>query len=195
VNTINIRDLGKWPRQTVGKYVSAMTKEIQVSLKMCGPAIVQTIIDGTRPFPPVNTGEYRRNWKVRNIPGGAVLFNPTLQAGIIERGRRPGIGVSRKGQEDLARWVHLHGMDAAGPLTSRQRATRRRMRKAGVDKRGIRMRQMWSQENRARGIAFLIARAIKRRGLPAKNILGRAKPIIVMQVVRDVEAIMVKGVA
>ena len=194
MNTINIRDLGKWPRQTVGKYVSAMTKEIQISLKMCGPAIVQTIIDGTRPFPPVNTGEYRRNWKVRNIPGGAVLFNPTLQAGIIERGRRPGIGVSRQGQEDLARWVHLHGMDKQ-PMSIREKRTRRRMREAGIDKRGLRMRRMWQQENRARGIAFLIARAIKRRGLPAKNILGRAKPIIVMQVVRDVEAIMVKGVA
>ena len=69
------------------------------------------------------------------------------------------------------------------------------MREAGVDKRGLRIRKIWQQENRARGIAFLIARAIKRRGLPAKNILGRAKTFIVMQVVRDVEAIMVKGVA
>ena len=193
MNTINIRDLGKWPRQTVGKYVSAMTKEIQISLKMCGPAIVQTIIDGTRPFPPVNTGEYRRNWKVRNIPGGAVLFNPTLQAGIIERGRRPGIGVSRKGQEDLARWVHLHGMDSA-PLTIRERRVRRRMRDAGVTKEGFRARRMWKQESRARSVALLIARAIRRRGLPAKNILGRARPFIVAQVVRDVEDMMVRGI-
>ena len=193
MNTINIRDLGKWPRQTVGKYVSAMTKEIQISLKMCGPAIVQTIIDGTRPFPPVNTGEYRRNWKVRNIPGGAVLFNPTLQAGIIERGRRPGIGVSRKGQEDLARWVHLHGMDSA-PLTIRERRVRRRMRDAGVTKEGFRARRMWKQDSRARSVALLIARAIRRRGLPAKNILGRARPFIVAQVVRDVEDMMVRGI-
>lgn len=193
--TVNIRDLVKWPKATVDRYVGAMTKEIQTSLRVHGPAIIQTIIDNQRPYKPVNTGEYRRNWKVRNISGGALLFNPTLQAGIIERGRRPGVGVSREGQEALARWVHLHGMDKADALTKRQRAIRRRLRAGGIAKEGMRARTRWSQENRARGIAFLIARAIKRRGLPAKHILGQAKPIILMQVVRDVEGVLVRGVA
>jgi hypothetical protein len=179
----------------VGKYHAEIVKQIQVSVKMHGPAIIQAIIDGTRPYPPVNTGEYRRAWKVRSISNGALIFNPTKQAGIIGNGRRPGFGVSREGQEALARWVHLHGMDKA-KVSKRERRYRRLMTKAGFgDKDRFRARTRQSMENRARGIAFVIARAIKRRGLPAKNILGQAKPIITMQVLNDVDAVMVRGVA
>ena len=192
--SVNISDLAKWPKVMVGKYHREIVKQIQVSVKMHAPAIIQAIIDGAKPYPPVNTGEYRRNWKVRNITDGALLYNPTKQAGIIERGRRPGFGVSREGQEALARWVHLHGMDRQ-PSSLRERRTARRMRAAGISKQGLRARKIWTQENRARGIAFVIARAIKRRGLPAKNILGQAKPIITMQVLNDVDAVMVRGVA
>ena len=178
----------------VGKYHAEIVKQIQVSVKMHGPAIIQAIIDGTRPYPPVNTGKYRRAWKVRSISNGALIFNPTKQAGIIGNGRRPGFGVSREGQEALARWVHLHGMDRQ-PMSIREKRAGRKMRAAGISKQGLRARKMWTQENRARGIAFVIARAIKRRGLPAKNILGQAKPIITMQVLNDVDAVMVRGVA
>ena len=178
----------------VGKYHAEIVKQIQVSVKMHGPAIIQAIIDGTRPYPPVNTGEYRRAWKVRSISNGALVFNPTKQAGIIENGRRPGFGVSREGQEALARWVHLHGMDRQ-PMSIREKRAGRKLRAAGISKQGLRARKMWTQENRARGIAFVIARAIKRRVTPGKNILGQAKPIITMQVLNDVDAVMVRGVA
>jgi hypothetical protein len=66
---------------------------------------------------------------------------------------------------------------------------------AAVEKTARTKRRKWMQENRARGIAFVIARAIKRRGLPAKHILGQAKPIITMQVLRDVEGVLARGVA
>jgi hypothetical protein len=41
-------------------------------------------------------------------------------------------------------------------------------------------------------VAFLIARAIKRRGLPAKHILGRAKNQIVDLVMRNIHLAMGK---
>ena len=66
--------------------------------------------------------------------------------------------------------------------------------KEAIDKRARILRQKWSQENRARGIAFLIARAIKRRGLPAKHILERAKPAIISQVIQDIDTMLAKGV-
>ena len=187
--SVNISDLAKWPKVMVGKYHREIVKQIQISVKMRGPMIVQAIIDGTKPYPPVHTGEYRRNMKVRDLSNGALLYNPTKRAGIIERGRRPGFGVSRQGQEDLARWVHLHGMD---------RATGRQMRFARsrfVKKGGAARFKRLLEEDRARSIAFLIARSIKRRGLPAKYIFARAKPLIVESVLNDVDAVMVRGVA
>ncbi len=188
-SSVNISDLGRWPKIMVGKYNGAIVKQIQISVHMHGPMIVQAMIDGTRPYPPVNTSDYRRNWKVRNLSNGALLFNPTKQAGIIERGRRPGIGVSRQGQEDLARWVHLHGMDR--PTSKQMRFARSRHAGKGG---AARFRKIL-QEDRARSIAFMIARAIKRRGLPAKNVLGRAKPLIVEKVLHDVDGVLVRGVA
>jgi len=187
ISTVSLADLGKWPQKITRERHGAIVEAMRVSVKTCGPGIVQAIIDQVRPHPPVNTGEYRRNWKVRNITDGVMLFNPTKQAGIIEHGRRPGFGVSREGQEALERWVHLHGMDRQ-PTSKRERATRRRMRAGGTSKEGIRARSRWQQDSVARGIAFLIARAIKRRGLPANNILAQAKPLITAQVMQDVEA-------
>jgi hypothetical protein len=37
-----------------------------------------------------DTGVYRRSWKTSPLPDGAVLFNASRYADIIERGRRPG---------------------------------------------------------------------------------------------------------
>jgi hypothetical protein len=193
--SVNIADLVKWPKALVDRYNAGTIATIRTSLKLHGVAQVQVAIDGTVPYPPVNTGGYRRGWKVRELSNGAFLFNPDRSASIIERGRRPGFGVSKEGREALARWVHLHGMDRAGPLTKRQRAARRRMRDSGVGKEGIRARGRWQQANRALGIAFLIAREIKRRGLPAKRVLARAKPGIIRLVMADVDAFFVKGPA
>jgi hypothetical protein len=191
-STVQLADIGKWPLKVVHQYHSGIVDTMRVSVKTYGPAIIQAVIDGVRPHPPVNTGDYRRGWKVRNITDGVFLYNPTKQAGIIERGRRPGTGVSQEGQEAIARWVHLHGMDRDG-MSTRERRARRKMRAAGAEKAAFRFRTRWTQDSRARAIAFLIARAIKRRGLPAKNILAQAKPILTMQVSNDVEAMIARG--
>jgi hypothetical protein len=144
---------------------------------MHAPALIQEAIAAVKPYQPVHTGEYKRSWKVRNIPDGAAFFNPTLQASIIERGRRPGHGVSREGQEALARWAHLHGMDRFDGNRGMRRPVRG---KAG-------------KESQARAIAFLIARKIKARGLPAKNVLGSVKAQICERVRADVQDMMAKG--
>ena len=194
IGSVKLSDLGKWPAKVAHERHGAIVNAIRVSVKTNGPAIIQAVIGGVKPYPPVNTGEYRRNWKVRNITDGVLLFNPTKQAGVIENGRRPGFGISRQGQEDLARWAHLHGMDRK-PMSRRERATRRKMRTEGYGKEAFRGRIRWQQDSRARSIAFLIARAIKRRGLPAKHILAMAKPFIVMQVMRDIDMALAQKAA
>jgi hypothetical protein len=80
-------------------------------------------------------------------------------------------------------------------VSAREKRAGRRLRAAGVSKEGIGHRRKWQMENRARAIAYVIARAIKRRGLPAKNILGQARPLIIEKVLSDVDSIMVRGVA
>jgi hypothetical protein len=191
--TIKLADIGKWPQKVVHQYHGGIVSTIRTSLRMHAPVLFQEAIASVKPFQPVNTGDYKRSGKVVNITDGAMFFNPTIQASIIDKGRRPGKGVSREGQEALARWVHLHGMDRA-PMSKRERRHRRLMRKAGLgDKSYARMRSQSSQESRARAIAFLIARAIKRRGLPAKNVISGMREELTRRVLNDVESMIAKG--
>ena len=94
----------------------------------------------------VNTGIYRRAWKWRRITNGAVISNSVPYASVIEDGRRRGKGVSRQGQVALARWA---------------------IRKGLVQGKGKK------RDAAARNVAFLIARALKKRGLKGRKVMGR----------------------
>jgi hypothetical protein len=193
-SSVQISDLVRWPKQIVQRYQTGIVQQIRISVRMHAPVLFQTAIAGVKPYQPVNTGDYKRSGKVKDITDGALFYNPTIQASIIDRGRRAGVGVSRAGQEALARWVHLHGMDRA-PMSKHERRARRKMRADGTEKSAFRFRSRWQQDNRARAIAFLIARAIKRRGLPAKNVIGGMKAELTRRVIDDVEGLLVRGVA
>lgn len=55
--------------------------------------------------PPIDTGDYARSWKAEDIEGGALFYSaasPAVKAGVIEEGRRPGVGIPI---EPLAEWV------------------------------------------------------------------------------------------
>jgi hypothetical protein len=167
VSAIDIKDIGSWPAAVVkAKREEAMTA-LRTTIKVDGPAIVQTTIDATVPHPPVDRATYRRNWKCRNIKDGVRLYNSTVQASIIEDGRRPGFGVSWEGLASLRLWVHRHGMDKSEATSQR----------SGLKGRG-RLKMKDRTEAARDSIAFLIARAIKARGLPAKHVLARAKPLL-----------------
>lgn len=183
--SIKLADIGKWPQKVVHDYHGGIVSTIRTSLRMHAPVLFQEAIAAVRPHQPVNTGDYKRSGKVVNITDGAMFFNPTKQAAIIDRGRRKGFGVSREGQEALARWVHLHGMDR--PTAAQMRFARGRRRGSAARFRKI------LQEDRARAVAFLIARAIKQRGLPAKNVISGMREKLTGLVLNDVEAMIAKG--
>jgi len=90
----------------------------------------------------VNTGAYRRAWAGHASPPGApqaaTLDNAMPYAGVIEHGMRPGKWVN---QEALTMWV--------------LRKLRKKLKAKGAEAR----------RKEARGLAFVIARAIHRRGL------------------------------
>lgn len=63
-----------------------------------------------------DTGVYRRNWHAARHPQGAMVYNDTPYAGVIERGRRAGVGVS---SEKLIPWVR-HRMGIKDPRIARR---------------------------------------------------------------------------
>ena len=186
--TVSLNDLGKWPVEVIAKSSHLMLCALQQSVSLHGPRLVQQSVDAVRPHKPVSTGVYRAGWRVEKLVDGAALMNGVLYAGIIEHGRRPGKGVSKEGQEAIARWVHLHGMDQWDD----NQGMRRKLKRTKRDRASKRLLKD-KQESRARGIAFLIARAIKRRGLPAKNVLGSCRGVLTEQVVEDVRGALDRG--
>lgn len=91
------------------------------------------------------TGAYRTSWEVQRTKTGAKLVNTTPYAKVIEWGRRP--GAKAPPPEVIREWV------------------RQKLVPAGkVD----------DNEAAIKSAAFLIGRAIKRRGIPAKLVLATA---------------------
>lgn len=112
-----------------------------------GEAIAQQEIDNTVPK-PVDTATYRRGFQYARLPDGATIYNPVPYASVIEYGRRPGKGISKEGMDALAGWVYRKGLAGrSGPREDRMAAARR--------------------------VAYVVARKIRARGLPAKHVLLR----------------------
>jgi len=124
--------------------VKRTVEAIQRTVLTRGPALLQESVDSTRPL-PVDRGTYRRGWKYVRLPDGAQIFSTTPYAAIIEQGRRP--GQRRPPTAELMGWVRRKGL------------VKGRGKNADAD---------------ARSMAYVVARAIGRRGTPPKRVFGRA---------------------
>lgn len=118
---------------------------IRRTVKARAPGILVAEIQGLR-RPPVDRGTYLRSWAVYDIPNGARVYSKAPYAAVIESGRRPG---SRMPPVDvIARWVRRKGLLGGKGGRSSPRAERQ--------------------------AAFMIARAIARRGVPGRWVLRHA---------------------
>jgi hypothetical protein len=93
--TWQLKDLRSYLKKLPKSLEGAAVRGIQAGAQRAIGIVVAT---GDRAIPAsahgskgaFDTGEYRRSWKVRDITDGAVLYNASRQAPIIEKGRRPG---------------------------------------------------------------------------------------------------------
>lgn len=99
------------------------------------------------------TGAYRTSWEVQRTKTGAKLVNLAPYAKVIEWGRRP--GAKAPPPEVIQEWVRKKLV----PLGKLE---------------GITDENVGDHEATIKSVAFLIGRAIKRRGIPAKLVLATA---------------------
>lgn len=174
IRTVHVRDVAGYVRRRAKGSHAAAVRAIRVTMRGQGPRIVREEINATQPHPPFDRGEYLRSWRELDIDDGGRFFSTSSYASVIDRGRRPGtwtpigplIGwVKRKG---LNRWDNNPGM------------------------RG-RVKGKANLESNARSIAFAIAAAIKKRGLPPKNVFARAAKRIIAACKQAVNAAWAKA--
>lgn len=146
--------------------VDIAVKVIRETVKLHGPKAVQAEISSLI-RQPVDRGGYKRAFRFEDIPGGATAYNFSPYASIIEHGRRPGA----KGPPLQVIIAWLARKRIAKGTGSRNFATE-------------------SQYARLRSIAYVIARAIKRRGLPALLILEHASKTIDLEVKRALDEML-----
>lgn len=137
-----------------GRLVDEAVGLIRKTVKLHGPRLVQAEIQSVTPRQPVDRGTYKRSWRFEDIPGGAIVYNFSPHASIIELGRRP--GGKMPPLSVIQDWVRRKGIG---------------LRKGPKQKgRGFKRRT----DAELRSIAFVVARRIKARGLPAHHILRLA---------------------
>lgn len=137
------------------KLVEGAVKVIRETVKLHGPRAVQEEISALARA-PVDRGTYRRSFRFDDIPLGATAYNFAPYAAIIEEGRRPGQRPPPIGP--IIEWVKRKGIG----------------RQYGPNQAGKRKVSRALSDREARGIAFVIARAIGKRGVPAHHILEAA---------------------
>lgn len=226
--TISLADLKMYPAKVVRARANRLKAVIVQTVKLRGPTLVQEEIENLDPK-PVDRSDFKRNWKVMEVDGGARLYNPLIYAGVIVLGRRPGRGVSEPGRRSLEGWVHRKGLDRAYAdeqlaamksnekrVASRLEDARWEMKIARAKKLGRTriavIRDEMAQARRAKAhlrgqkarrlgkgdrlvaaqkaLAFLIARAIKERGLPSRDPLTPAVARLVVELKVEVRKAM-----
>ena len=166
VVNIKLADLGKTLRGDVRGRKERALKALRLVVRTHGPRLAVEEVERASPK-PVDRGTYRRGFQVADIKDGASLYNAALHAGVIEEGRRP--GARQPPTAVIEAWL------------------RRKLRVAIKEGRHAQM-----SPSAYRGVAFVIARAIGRRGLPAHHILAkvdaRLRPLVMAEVQKALAA-------
>lgn len=153
--------------QAVGAAVAKAMDEAAFEAAQRGRSlIVSRIIPMSRKM-PVDTGFYRQSWKAERLPGGgAILFSDAPYAAVIEHGRR--VGQRPPPVNVIAAWVRR----------KMGRRLKREIRRRYAGQRLAAGDREAAIEREIQSTAFVIARAIGRRGLPPQWVMARALPSV-----------------
>ncbi len=163
---ILMADLSGYVVGLTKKRHNAVVQAIQDTCATRGLSAVQQVINGMKP-PPVDRGTYRQRFKVRLLKNGAAIYNSLPYAPVIEWGRRAG---KMPPLSVLVDWVIRKGLVP-------------RVRKGKLGKGWT----VWDQREAAMQIAWMIARAIKARGQPARAVLSQAGGMITSAVTQNAQ--------
>lgn len=118
---------------------------------------------------PVDTGQFKNAWKVRDLNSAPQIHNDAPHAGIIERGARPH-PVSREGVDAIRAWVkRVLGADLkAGTKTQPKAAQKGEKRFMGKYRRMMHEREF---EAAVDNVVWAIITKLKREGQVGKFIV------------------------
>lgn len=161
---------------------------------------IQESINETAPYVPVDTGQYRQAWQVEHVLGGADLFNPTIQASIIEYGSRPHTAPIGPLLDWAERKLRSGGVPRTPTPVSMGRRLKRAVRRVvkkigrrlggpsqGRSRSGVTRTITASKE--VQDLAFRAWVKIREDGTDAKRVMERARPQMLRAVELEIERV------
>jgi hypothetical protein len=152
------RQLGLAVRR-LGKSMDAAAVKAMQATARYGASQAVAVSAQTKPRPRARGG-YERSFVVTKLSSGAVLSNSSKPAIFVERGRRPG---KMPPEAEIISWIKAKGLDKS-LRSGLGRGAGGRFRSVGRGK--------------LRSLAFLIRRAIARKGTKGRYVLLRTMPRI-----------------
>lgn len=131
-------------------------------------------ISHAEPNPAFDTGELRNSVDTRFVPGGAIVSVDAPHASIIEYGRRP--GKKMPPLDPIVAWV-LRKRIGEAYIRTRMRSIAKQVKAVVGKQAGARAMKQNKEEARAmaaRGVAFVIARAIAKNGIAPRHYFRKA---------------------
>lgn len=183
---IKPKDLGKALLKDWDERLRAGAEAVHRAVALHGPRIAQATVATATP-PPVDRGTYRRSFKVQKTPTGAIFYNFSPHAPVIEDGRRPGARMPPVSV--ILAWVKRKriGASLVGPVRPnvRVRSTTGGKARTIGGRRGAVDRQQY-------GIALSIARSIKWRGLKGHRVLAITEAVLTPIVAAEIDAALAR---
>ena len=172
---VDIRDLPGYPKKLSAARCQAGIEAIRKTMKERGRVLLQQENRATQPRIPFDRGTFENSGRAISIPFGARFYSTSPYAGVINRGRRPG---TWSNIQALIGWVKRKGLvdNSAEAVSqwSRRKQSGGFMGFLATQKMSAKKTQRAYGDSAARSIAFAVAAAIKKRGLPAKHVLDRS---------------------
>jgi|SRR5882672_2330197 len=121
---MTIEQAPAWVVELEGKRRKAALRGLLAAAHRVVGVIVTEIIP-REPRVPVDRGVYRAGWRARAVENGALVYNATPHAGIIEDGARAeNIKIGKRMIDALAEWVVRKGLVGAAKKEERGAAGR-----------------------------------------------------------------------
>jgi len=169
---LNIAQAARWHQELARNYWPTVIKGAKL-----GAYRGQSLLQEKSSLLAFDRGSFKRAWKISVDTQSVRFFNIAQYAGVIEFGRRPGARMPPP--EVLIPWVRRHLT-----ITERTRKGTERTRKP-------------RKGSEAERLAFVVARAIKERGIDGKFILESSKEdlkdILETEIQRELTALWRSG--
>jgi hypothetical protein len=151
--TIDIKQFPEFAKNTMKDIRQKIISRLYKAAQLTRSALIAERIPSIKPFPPVDTGNYKMSWKAEKTQNGARMWSEAPYAGILELGVKPGRIPMPLKKARKNGWILV-------PASWALNWTYRKFR----------VKNKWRDRRDAYGMAIRVQMALSQRGIAARKV-------------------------